>query len=46
MADSIIHPTPLHDWMVALWQRAGSNELEARLTADHLVGGEAGLEFV
>jgi uncharacterized oxidoreductase len=38
MADSIVHPEKLHDWMVALWQRAGSSELEARLTADHLVG--------
>jgi hypothetical protein len=38
MAEKFIHPEAVHGWMVALWQRAGSSEREARLTADHLVG--------
>ncbi|MDW9250239.1 malate/L-lactate dehydrogenase family protein [Burkholderia cepacia] len=29
---------PLHAFVAALWERAGSNEREARLVADHLVG--------
>ena len=38
MADFLVHPDVLHRWMVDLWLRAGSDEREARLTADHLVG--------
>jgi len=38
MAESLI-PTPaLHRWVVDLFRAAGSNEREATLTADHLVG--------
>jgi uncharacterized oxidoreductase len=37
MADFTIHPTRLHAWVVDLFQAAGSNPVEARLTADHLV---------
>jgi len=38
MPDSSV-PTPaLHRWVEELWGAAGSNEQEARLTADHLVG--------
>lgn len=29
---------PLHAFVAALWERAGSSEREARLVADHLVG--------
>jgi len=38
MAETTVHPQTLHRWMVELWLRAGSNEREAQLTADHLVG--------
>ncbi|SNT23912.1 uncharacterized oxidoreductase [Noviherbaspirillum humi] len=38
MAHHLI-PTPaLHRWVTDIWLAAGSNENEARLTADHLVG--------
>jgi uncharacterized oxidoreductase len=37
MAEYLVHPDVLHRWMVDLWRRAGSDEREARLTADHLV---------
>ena len=32
-----IKPDALHHWVMQLWLAAGSRELEARLTADHLV---------
>jgi hydroxycarboxylate dehydrogenase B len=38
MAEMNVRPETLHQWMVDLWLRAGSNEREATLTADHLVG--------
>ncbi|HMS78278.1 MAG TPA: malate/lactate/ureidoglycolate dehydrogenase [Burkholderiaceae bacterium] len=38
MAYTVIHPEKVHRWMTQLWLRAGSDEREARLTADHLVG--------
>ncbi len=37
MAEKTIAPTPLHQWIVALWRAAGSSEVEARRCADHLV---------
>jgi hydroxycarboxylate dehydrogenase B len=39
MADYLSVNTPaLHQWVVNLFERAGSSMLEAKLTADHLVG--------
>ncbi len=37
MAEKTIHPKPLHQWIVGLWQAAGASETEARRCADHLV---------
>ena len=37
MAERLIHPDTVHQWMRTLWERAGSSTTEARLTADHLV---------
>jgi hydroxycarboxylate dehydrogenase B len=37
MADTLIHPEALHQWVHQLWRTAGSSEREAQLTADHLV---------
>ncbi|MEY4862330.1 MAG: hypothetical protein RLZ51_425, partial [Pseudomonadota bacterium] len=37
MAERLIHPDKVHHWMRTLWERAGSNATEAKLTADHLV---------
>ena len=38
MAESFIPTAGLHRWVDELWRAAGSNEQEALLTADHLVG--------
>ncbi len=38
MAEVSIPTAPLHRWVVDLFRAAGSNEREAQLTADHLVG--------
>lgn len=38
MADHLIPPAALHRWMVEFWRNAGSQEREATLAADHLVG--------
>ena len=37
MTDFTIHPASLHQWVVDLFEAAGSNATEARLAADHLV---------
>ena len=37
MAEHWIKPSALHQWVVQLWQAAGSSAVEAGLTADHLV---------
>jgi uncharacterized oxidoreductase len=37
MAEMTVRPDALHQWMVNLWMRAGSDAREATLTADHLV---------
>ena len=38
MTDHFIPTAALHRWTTELWLAAGSNEREATLTADHLVG--------
>ncbi len=38
MSEHTVPPPALHDWVAALWVRAGSSATEARLTADQLVG--------
>ena len=38
MAEHQIPTVALHTWIVDLFRAAGSHEVEARLTADHLVG--------
>lgn len=38
MAEHLIATVALHAWVVDLFRAAGSHEVEARLTADHLVG--------
>ena len=38
MADHFIPTAALHRWTAGLWRAAGSDEREATLTADHLVG--------
>ncbi|HTO95814.1 MAG TPA: malate/lactate/ureidoglycolate dehydrogenase [Myxococcales bacterium] len=38
MADHLIPTAALHRWMVDFWRSAGSQEREAALAADHLVG--------
>ena len=38
MSNHLVPTAALHSWTAALWRAAGSNEREAALTADHLVG--------
>ena len=38
MTEHIVSPQALHDWVAGLWLAAGSGPLEARLTAEQLVG--------
>lgn len=38
MAEHLIPTVALHTWVVDLFRAAGSHEVEAKLTADHLVG--------
>lgn len=38
MSESRIPTSALHQWVTELWRAAGSDEREARLTADHLIG--------
>lgn len=38
MKEHLVATDALHAWTVEIWEKAGSSEKEARLTADHLVG--------